>query len=477
VVLYKARKAEMRSLNLKISSRVFIALLSINILQYSIYLIHNNTLDKSIKAASLILLLLSIKKLKLLKEHMKILFKYFALFGSALLGALAALDMIGIIQLGKIVFMFLVFPVIILAFSTKKNLPGILLKMPLLWGVIFSIQSIILWLIIFFAIPVKSERIELGSQNNMKETSFGLLGYANALETYSESKYNILRPQGWFLEPSLLASFLIYPVFVSFGYYKSNNKKRYLLISLICLICMVLTFSLAGFFAVLSAIVFLVFIRPVSIRKENNKITIKKLAYPLIAAIGFVILAQIFMSYLQKMYDPSTYSATAYTKLLARDPQGPTGSLFRETYKLPIYIDTIKNNFFGIGLGHTAQENDKTSANALFYWLISGGVPAIIILCMLYFILFFSYCIPLMQSRQILYRFIGAAFVGMTVHGLGYGNWMNPYYLYVVAVMILSATFIKGQQRLNINKEVEKKSNTNCFDESDRKRGFDNSLI
>jgi hypothetical protein len=51
----------------------------------------------------------------------------------------------------------------------------------------------------------------------------------------------------------------------------------------------------------------------------------------------------------------------------------------------------------------------------------------------------------LLQSKHSPYRFIGAAFVGTTVHGLSYGNWVYPFYLYIIAASILCAKEIKKQ--------------------------------
>lgn len=430
-----------QKLNLTVPLFIFIAILSVAILQYSIVLIHNEFLDKGIKITSVILLLISIKNIRLSRETKNIVYWYGALFVSAFIGAVVTADIIGIIQLYKIVFMFLIFPVILLSVPPKSRPPDILLKIPLFWGTLFSFQSIILFCFTLFAIPIEPTVVELGTCGGIPAVRYGMLGYAN-IENFSAVEYKIIRVQSWFLEPSLFAAYLFYPILVSFGYYKSTKKKLYLLISFLCLLSFAMTFSLAGFFSLLASTIFLLCVRPVSKRNANHikgglltRITL------LIAIAGFVIVAQFIMSKLQDLYDPSTYSATAYTKLLARNSEGPSGALFREQYKQEQYIDALKQSPLGQGLGHTLGTNELTSGNAFVFWAVSGGVLAIIVLLMLYMKLFFSYCLPLLRSRYSPYRFIGAAFVGTTVHGLSYGNWVSPFYLYIVAVTVLCAVY------------------------------------
>lgn len=438
--------ASSQKLNLTIPLFIFVAILSVYILQYSIYLIHNNFIDKAIKIITMVLLLFFIRKYRLSREAINILFRYGVLFGSAFVGAVMTLDIIGILQLSKIVYMFLVFPLILLVVPPKGKPPDMLLKIPLFFGVLFSLQSIIFFLINFFGVPIEPTMIEMGTRDGAMVPSYGILGYGSEIAT------EITRVSGWFPEPSLLAAFLLYPTLVSFGYYKSNKKKYYLLISFLCLICMIMTLSLAAFFSLLASAAFLLCVRPVYKRNGNNKVGLAKIILPLIAIIGFLFVAQFVMSKLNDLNDMAKYSQDPYIKLLARDPKGQSGNLFRENYKQEDYISLLKRNPLGVGLGHTLGENEFTSANAPIFWAVSGGVPALVALLILYWKLFFSYCLPLLRSSYSPYRFIGAAFVGATVHGLSYGNWVYTNYLYIVAVTILCAV---REKTLSVNiKEI-----------------------
>ncbi len=282
-----------QKLNLTMPIFIFITILSVYILQYSTYLIHNNFLDKTIKITTLFLLLISIKNYKLSHDHQGILLIYGALFGSALVGAVLTSDLIGILQLSKIVWMFLVFPVILFICTPKTKPPDMLLKMPIFWGLLFSLQSIVLFVLILFDIPIGQTIIELGKRGGMPEVSYGILGYANALQTFSRVDYSILRVQSWFIEPSIFAAYLLYPTLVSFGYYKSTKRKYYLLISFLCLISMIMTFSLSGFLSGFASILFILFVRPASKRNGNRKIGFMSYATPLITIIVFLILAQL----------------------------------------------------------------------------------------------------------------------------------------------------------------------------------------
>ncbi len=432
-----------------IPASLFIAVLSISILQYSTYLIHNDFIDKLIKAVTIVFLLFSIKRYRLLREVRILLFLYCALFGSAFIGAVMTLDISGISQLSKIIFSFLIFPVILFVVPAKGEPHGLLLKMPLYWGLFFSIQSIILFLIIFFNVPIKSTIIVMGKYGDMQEISYGILGYANGLRIFED--YSVLRAQSWFIEPSILASYLIYPVLASFGYYRSTKKTLYLFVSIACIIGILITFSLAAFFSLLVSIVFLLCIRPVYKRNNYKIIGLRDYTSLLIAFIISGVCVNYVMLEINDLYVPSiTSSKSILINMIARDPEGPSGQLFREHYKYDEYINILRENPLGIGLGFTAiAGNEKASANALIYWTISGGIPAFIALLALYAKLFYSYCLPLLKSQYYPYRFIGAAFLGTTIHGLAYSNWVYPYYLFNVAVTIICAMYEKRNKENN----------------------------
>ncbi len=423
---------------------IFIFILSVFILQYSIYLISSILFDRIIKVISFVLLLVLLRNYKLSSHRVLILFIYSALLGAALFGAIISLDFVGIYQWFKFILVFSILPIILLKFPSGTKPPDMLLKMPLFWGSLFSIQSILLFVIIIFNIPIESTIAMLERLDNMREVSYGIFGYANAIQTTAGG--SILRAQGWFVEPSILSAFLLYPTFVSFGYYLSTRKIRYLLICLLCASGMIITFSFAGFIASIASILVLFLIRPIG--KKTYKRTAVTYIMPFVVIVIFLFSAQFFLSMSHDLYR-NTQEQTLFTKVFARDPS--TQKLVREVARMEETTSLLEQHPFGIGLGFTLGESEANTANtpnAFLYWAVAGGLPAIIILIFIYFRLFYSYCLPLLLSKYSPYRYIGASFIGVTVQGLSYGNWMVPFYLFNIAVMILCADEIRRDKYL-----------------------------
>lgn len=414
-----------------------ITLLALIILEYSIYLIGSSMIDKTIKIILPIFLIVFFKNYKLSKDRIIILCLYILLFCCVF-----HFNKAGIIQWFKYILMFLIFPIVLLKFPTGKHIPKILINFLILLGTIFSIQVIFLFIVILFNIPIQSTIITIARYNNMPEVSYGILGYANAIQNPYPGIL-ILRSQGWFLEPSTLASFLIYPILVSLGYYLSNKQKRYLFTAVLCIFGLLSTSSLAGFFGLLASLVILIIFKVV--KKRGTRV--------LALALSGLIILLLFNFIIHNLNDLYTDpQGSTIKKIIARNPDGPSGNLFRENYKLSNYSRIIEETPFGIGLGHTLGTNEITSANALVFWVVAGGLPAFIIILLLYFRLIFSYCLPLLQQRYLPYACIAAAFIGITTHNLSYGNWMSPFYLFIVALMILCYDDFKLSSQNNIHR-------------------------
>ena len=78
----------------------------------------------------------------------------------------------------------------------------------------------------------------------------------------------------------------------------------------------------------------------------------------------------------------------------------------------------------------------------MVFWLIAGGIPAVLCLLALQGYLFYSVTLPLLMMHDWRFRSIGAVYVAATVHGLAYGTWMNPLYLLVVALALNAADYV-----------------------------------
>ncbi|WP_153014738.1 hypothetical protein [Syntrophomonas wolfei] len=378
-------------------------------------------------------------------KETRILILYLLLFTITCLSSLI-FDPLGVVQTIKVFWPCVILPLILLKMRPNETNINLLLKIPLTLGVIFSLQSIALFIVIFFDLPLEPHYIFLEKLQNMPELSYGILGYANAYQ-YGFDGSRILRAQSWFIEPSKFAAFLLFPVLVSFGYYLRTRRRKYLRIFLVCIIGFLITFSMAGFFGLIFAILFIILMR--LFKKSINSNILIRYFVPVIVCGLFFVVAVSVLNYSNQLYENTIGSQSRIEKVLSRDPGSQ--KILRDASNLNITVDTIKQNPFGVGLAHTLGESKLTSPNALVYWVAAGGVAAFCILILLYLSLYYFYLSPLLTSNNSVYWSVAAAFIGMTVQGLSYGTWMDPFYMYVLAVMILCNNLWKNQKRIKID--------------------------
>jgi hypothetical protein len=516
------------------NSIVFAVILAVFVLQYATFLIHWLLADRIIKIVSLALLFFGFKTYPIAQEYRKIFWCYAGLFAFGLVGSWTQADKLGVVQAAKYIVAFLVLPAILRIVPGGKRPPQSLLKMPLPFAALFSIQCLILFLVIYYRIPLKhsfdrsvqyslqADRILLQRYDNMKEISFGVLGYANAIDCISTGK-EILRAQSWFLEPSKFGGFLLYPLFVSLGFFFSTRKRYYLVFHFLCLLGILITFSLAAFFGGIDAALFLAIFRPGG--PKNNKSSRSMIVRVAVALICCLVVnlslvhmvkgiykyrdTNVFFKAMARIAPAQTILRGATsplgtaTSMLAMEKAGAgiprdsvglsaTGALLNTAIAAPsapaasdvlpvplpptIATDGVRTRYFsavepllarlmqkiksaldliarypcGVGFGDTGKGGgDFKTPNAFLFWVITGGVPATVLILLLYWRLFIYYCLPLLASDYAPYRAVGAGFISITIQELSYGTWLEPYYLFCVATMLLCAQAQRSGARVS----------------------------
>jgi hypothetical protein len=159
---------------------------------------------------------------------------------------------------------------------------------------------------------------------------------------------------------------------------------------------------------------------------------------------GFVVMAFLWLSTsaLEQTYliRAAEGRSSALGYLVGRETDQ---TLVRQAARVGMTLDLLRNRPFGVGLGGTLGTSELTSPSAAIYWIQAGGAPAAAMLIVLYGTLFFSYCLPALRSSMQVNRHVAAAFLGITVHNLSYGNWMAPFYLFSIAAMVICAEHAK----------------------------------
>lgn len=414
-------------------SIIFSVLLAGFVLQYSLFVFHSFFWDRAIKLSMLAGMLFLFQHRRLDRAYARTALIYLLLLVSALLASMISFDFDGILQWIKVSLAFAALILPLTYLRQGEAAPHPLLTWPLWAGLFFSLQSFGLYFIIRFGIPVDSEYISLEKLGFAPELSYGIWGFANAITSTSTGDF-VLRAQSWFLEPSKLAGFLIYPALLAGALAYIRRSLFYFLIGLTCLAGIAITFSLAGFFGLASSVLALVLIRPT--RRNAPGRGLLSYARPMFVGIAAFFLFTQALTYTHSLFI-SGAEDSAITKALARNPG--TQSMIREASKVPETIMLLNSKPFGIGLGNTLGFNEATSPNAFIYWTVAGGIPAVIAIFLLYWNLVFTYCIPCLESTDVTHRAIAAAFVGHTIQQLSYGTWSEPAYLFNVAAMMMCA--------------------------------------
>ena len=418
-------------------------------LEYNLYLVTEDLPDKVIKlgAALFMLLCLRYRPNAMPGRERTLLFLYYGLLLTALAPSFFIGNaVVGVVQWLKIALETIVLPILLIDQTTRERGAARLMTLYVWTGVLFSVQAILAFFGVLRNLLDTSVVIDIGRRPELTENTLGVFGYADALKYPLDVVW--LRPQGWFVEPSLLGAFLLLPLFICLGRFLRNRRPGDLLAFLIVLSAVFLTVSLAAYLGFAVGILFLVFSRPLY-RVLARSLKPLKYAYPVVILGTFLAVASGAIIVLNSM---SEFNVTDLEEnqafvagIYARDPTGESGNLFREVASEDMFVASFASHPFGIGLAATEGTSDILAANGVLFWAITGGLPALIVLVALFSHIFISLCHPLLVSENIVQRCLAASLIGHAVHNLSFGNWTAPFFLVHLAIVCVTARLCKSE--------------------------------
>jgi hypothetical protein len=421
-------------------------------LEYALYLVADDPSDKAIKLGAACFMLLQLRsRHNEIDNREKVLL---ILFGTLLATALAPSILVGdapggMTQWAKIALMTIVLPLLLMDRRASERKCEWLVSLYLCLGLIFSIQAIVAFVGVMWDLVDPSDSVEIGRRPGLTETTLGVLGYANSIRTPTQST-RWLRPQDWFLEPSLLGSFLLLPAFVCLGRFLQHRKVGFLVSFLTVLTAIFMTASFAAYSGVILGLLFLVLSRPVCGGLSRVSRVFRYL-YPIPIFAVFFLLANNLMALSNDAAQIDIAQLDEEQAVLvhvyARNPNGDSGNLVREIANADLYVFTLESNPLGVGFAQTQGESELVAANGLIFWTIAGGLPALLVLAGFFGCIFVSFCHPLLMSDNLVHRCIAASFIGHAVHNLSYGNWLAPYFLIHLAIVCMMARQVKPRAR------------------------------
>lgn len=315
-----------------------------------------------------------------------------------------------------------------------------MLSIYVLVGLLFAVQAIVAFFGVLWNYLDTSAVIDVGRRPDLTLNTLGIFGFANALKYPMDLVW--LRPQGWFIEPSLLGAFLLLPAFFCLGSFLQYRRLRHLLGFLIVFGALLLTVSLAAYLGFAVGILFLILSRPIYYGLARA-IGPAKYVYPALILTAFLGVGMAAIGVTNSMSDLPLNAASSDQALLAgvyaRDPTGDSGNLFREVGSRDLFEETFAANPIGIGFADTEGSHDVVAANGILFWAIAGGLPALVVLIALFAHIFVSFCHPLLLSNNAVHRCLAASLIGHAIHNLSFGNWTAPFFLLHLVIVCMTA--------------------------------------
>lgn len=319
-----------------------------------------------------------------------------------------------------------------------------LFKIPVIYGVIISIFGIMQEAGSLLGLPFNIWLEDIGKTGNSNVTMCSLFGFP--LGQYSSwgnfAGRTLLRIQGFYIEPSKMAMFLMIPIFFSWGLYKKTHKKFYRLALLLCVVCFVLTMSRAGIVSIVAALV----VKYFYVKKHGdmtNTAPRKTTANDLRKLIGIpfgIVIAAVFvlllMVQLSRYFPELKFLYVGITDLTT----GKANLIRAETVDTSTILDGLLSRPWGFGFsnnlhGSVTSVLDTNLANAFILWLVTGGFLGGGIAIAIILNILLQFCIPCLKSNDSIKNGVGLAFIGLTMHSLSYGTWMTPEFMLVVSIM------------------------------------------
>ena len=407
----------------KLRENVFIIFIFVIILEYQLSLVHTFLFDRIIKIVSFIILIIFFKNIRDNKKNIyiqRITKIYLALFLIFIASTIANLSVISIIFLIKYSLVLVI--VFLLLYKVHPNyFSDKIIKFPIFIGAVLSLSSITLWLLVYFGI--EPQAFDVSSERFTRIAKFSYL-WGDMCYTLGGG---ISRACSFFTTPNRYGNFLIFPAFVSYGYFVLKKQFRYLFVCILCSVVIFLTFSLTILLASILAISLNLFFGMVCKIKEVKKVSFTTGIVGLL--LSLILILGVFKAYQFK------YS------------QNPTNKVFRGgTYQTlfhsfvcmeNVFVPDI-NKPFGSGLATMKDGQLYTPQFGFVQVLILLGYPGIIFFLVFIAYMFKVHVFPaLMHKPHRIERYVALAFVAQTMCGIEEGAWLYTHYLFTTAIFVL----------------------------------------
>jgi len=416
----------------RLKENIFIILIFTAILEYQFTLVHTFFVDRLVKLVPILILILFFPNIRENKENI-----YVRGFSKVYLALILIMVCSTILNLNRQSLLFLLkyclllsIPFLLLYKVNPHYFSDRIIKFPILIGAILSVNSIVLWVLVYSGIEpnwffVSSERI----------SRIARYSYLWGDMHYALSRLGgISRACGFFDTPNRYGCFLLLPASLSFGYFILEKRLKYLIACVLCSITIFLTLSITAFLCfVLLGVFHLYFNILVNGARANKKHYFKKGVVGLL--LGFLVAFAVFAFYKGQRDIVTDYRARA---ILRGGGTHGYQSLFHSFIHQGGVFEFNPAKPFGSGMATMRDGKLYTPQYGFVRWLVLLGYPGAIFFCFFIVYMFKVYVFPaLLDGQPRIVRYVALAFAVQTIAEIQEGSWLTPYYLYTTAMLVL----------------------------------------
>lgn len=315
---------------------------------------------------------------------------------------------------------------------------------PVVYGTIVSTSGIIQEAASLMGLPISIWLENIDKTGNSNVSMCSLFGIP--LGEYSSwgniAGRTLLRIQGFYIEPSKMAMFLMIPIFFAWGLYKETKQRKYKYALILCSVCFALTMSRAGIVSIVAALVVKHFYNK-RYNKKNDVDMPKTTKNDLLKLFGIAfgiplaaVMVLLLMVQLSNIFPGLEFLHVGITDLSS----GKVNLIRKETVDISTIVNGLISQPYGFGFannlhGSSSSVLDTNLANAFILWLVTGGFFGAVVAIVIMLLTLIHYVIPCIKSNEPLKTGVGLAFFGLMIHSLSYGTWMTPEFLLVMAIM------------------------------------------
>jgi hypothetical protein len=306
------------------------------------------------------------------------------------------------------------------------------LHVPVVLGVVFALQAITVFVLWVTGHAPQGHMVTLVGYKNLRFLSYGILGYAASLQA-GEGALMVYRAQGFFGEPTRMASFQEVSTILALGFYAVRRDRKMLVAALLCATAWLLAFSMTGYVVGFLVVVF--YFWTTSWRKWRY------LAPALTAVIGALVVLAV-LAYLEaavNLYQQPGRVAFAF---------GHPGS--EVTYRVGFVRESLRLLLdYPFGIGVIGVENSRILEKypgaggliAPLVWVVIGGIVGLTLQLAIVLFAILKVVFRQVQMKGRMERYIALAFVAQVLHHCVAGDWFDPLFFIMLASLILTDSY------------------------------------